>query len=136
MTSLCLDTSAYSAFKRGDPAITKLLEQADSIALPTVVLGELHAGFAAGNRRAANEQELAQFLKLPGCEVAAITAQTARRYADVVVVLRANGTPIPTNDIWIAAVALETGSALVTRDRHFAQVPLLAVAPDDSDPLR
>lgn len=129
MTALCLDTSAYSALKRGDREVHACLERADRILVPTIVLGELRAGFAAGGRRAQNLAELAEFLAVPGCEVAVIDDAVSQRYADIVTVLRNAGTPIPTNDTWIAAVALTTASAVLTRDSHFAQIPILPTLP-------
>ena len=129
MTAICLDTSAYSAFKRGDDEVRSYLERADRILVPTVVLGELRAGFASGSCQAQNLLDLSQFLAIPGCEIAVIDEGVSKRYADVVTVLRTHGTPIPTNDIWIAAVALDTASAVLTRDRHFSCVPILPLLP-------
>ena len=129
MTDLCLDTSAYCALKRGDDEVYIYLERADRILVPTIVLGELRAGFAGGGRRTQNLLELSEFLSLPGCEIAMIDEAVSRRYADIVTALRSNGTPIPTNDIWIAAVALNTASTVLTRDRHFSRVPILPTLP-------
>ena len=82
MTAVCLDTSAYSAFKRGDAEVRSYLERADRILVPTVVLGELRAGFASGSRQAQNLRDLSQFLAIPGCEIAVIDEGVSRRYAD------------------------------------------------------
>lgn len=122
---LCLDTNAYSALMRGHDKVREILEKADSLILPTVVLGELHAGFTAGNRKVENEQKLQSFLNTPGTRVAPIGQQTAERYGKLVRHLKLQGTPIPTNDIWIAAVAFETGAVLLTADTHFSTIPLL-----------
>ena len=95
--------------------------------MPTVVLGELYAGFTRGTRERENNLDLEQFLSLPGVEICPVTEQVARRYALVVKALLHDGTPIPTNDVWIASIALDTGARLVTLDAHFKQVPTLLV---------
>ena len=122
---LCFDTNAYSALMRGHDIVREILEKVDSLIMPTVVLGELHAGFAAGNRKVENEQKLQAFLATPGTRVAPIGQETAERYGKLVRHLKLQGTPIPTNDIWIAAVAFETGAVLLTADTYFSTIPLL-----------
>ena len=104
-----------------------MLESADVAIIPTVVLGELYAGFAAGSRQQANLSELEKFLGMPGVQVFSVTAGVAARYGSVFHALRRAGTPIPTNDIWIAAIALECGARLVTLDAHFDAIPTLFV---------
>ena len=117
-----LDTNFYSAFKLGDADAKEALAKADEILIPTPVLGELRAGFRAGRREAANLKELEDFMASPRVRVHALGEETAIFYAEVHGALKAAGTPIPTNDLWIAAAALETGSLLLTRDAHFAAV--------------
>jgi predicted nucleic acid-binding protein len=124
---ICLDTSAYSAFKRGDANIVEAIATADSITLPAIVLGELLAGFRAGSREQANREELGRFLASPRVSRAPIDDETAERYAEIVLHLRRAGTPVPTNDIWIAAVAMERGLVLHTTDPHFERVPQVIV---------
>lgn len=125
MTDICIDTSAYSALMRGRDEVKEVLEKADSLIMPTIVLGELYAGFAAGQRKQENIQKLRDFLASSGTRVAQTTEETAERYGRLVQQLKLQGTPIPTNDIWIAAVAFETGAVLLTSDRHFSAIPLL-----------
>ena len=122
MRSILLDTNAYTAFKLGDAAVVEVVAHAERLCLNSVVLGELLGGFAAGTREAKNRAELAQFLDSPRVEVLPVTAQTADSYALVYSGLRRRGQPIPTNDLWIAASALEHGAGLLTRDAHFAQI--------------
>ncbi|HMX09802.1 MAG TPA: type II toxin-antitoxin system VapC family toxin [Burkholderiaceae bacterium] len=117
-----MDTNAYSAFMRGDAAIVEALAHADRLYLNAVVLGELLGGFAAGAREAANRAELSRFLASPRVGLLPVTAETADSYALVYGGLRRKGQPIPTNDLWIAASALEHGCALLTLDAHFRQV--------------
>jgi predicted nucleic acid-binding protein len=124
---LCLDTSGYSRLMRGHAPLQKRLEEADAILLPATVLGELHAGFLAGSRPADNVALLAEFRRQPGVVAINITDNVAERYGAVVAHLRGQGTPIPTNDIWIAAAALETGTRLVTYDPHFRHIQGLIV---------
>ena len=122
MRSILLDTNAYTAFKLGDAAVVEVVAHAERLCLNSVVLGELLGGFAAGTREAKNRAELAQFLDSPRVEVLPVTAQTADSHALVYSGLRRKGQPIPTNDLWIAASALEHGAGLLTRDAHFAQI--------------
>ena len=124
-----LDTSAYSALLRGNKPVLEVLRRAETVAVPAVVLGELHSGFRAGNRWAENTAQLAQFLSKPSVRVLNVTEETALRYAEVDVYLRKKGRPIPRNDVWIAAVALEHGLQLLTLDVHFREIPLLLIQP-------
>jgi predicted nucleic acid-binding protein len=119
VTRLCLDTSAYSHFKRGDPRMVELLDRASWLGLPSVVLGELRTGFALGARAEENERELQRFIAHPVVTILDVDDQASRIYAEIVVALRAAGTPLPTNDLWIAAVAAREGASVVTFDRHF-----------------
>jgi tRNA(fMet)-specific endonuclease VapC len=123
MKRLLLDTSAYSALLRGHAGIKAWVQRAEEILLTPVVLGELHAGFRAGQQRRKNERELEQMLASPRVSVVAIDEETAEHYAAIVHSLRMAGTPIPTNDIWIAASAMQYGLTVVTTDHHFEKVP-------------
>lgn len=122
---VALDTNGYVAFCRGEEGTVDLLEKADSIHLPFVVLAELRAGFAVGKRGSENERVLGLLLSKP--EVYSLFAddQTTQQYASVYRQLRRQGTPIPTNDIWIAALVLQHGLTLHARDRHFDHLPQL-----------
>ncbi len=122
---LALDTNRYRDFCDGDEEVLRLLEEAESIHLPFVVLGELRAGFALGRRGRENEALLQRFLMRPGVEIAWGTDSTTRVYASLFRQLRNQGTPIPTNDLWIAALVLDRGFALCTRDDHFTRLPQL-----------
>lgn len=122
MRPILLDTNAYAAFMLGVPAVVEVVAHAERICLNSVVLGELLGGFAAGSREAKNRAELARFLDSPRVEVVTITAQTADSYALIYSGLRRKGQPIPTNDLWIAASALEHGAALLTHDAHFSHI--------------
>jgi predicted nucleic acid-binding protein len=122
LSRIFLDTSAYSAFKRGHSQIRHRIREASQIHLNPVVLGELRAGFLKGNRLPENLAELAQFLDSPRVEVVGVDEDTAERYAVIFDTLRRAGTPIPTNDIWIAASAMKCGSIVLTTDPHFIAV--------------
>lgn len=122
MSRIFLDTSAYSAFKRGHDQVRHRIREASAIQLNAVVLGELRAGFLKGTRLRENLAELAQFLASPRVDVVAMDEETAKRYAMILNSLRRSGVPIPTNDVWIAASAMQYGSALLTTDTHYRVV--------------
>ncbi|MCT4367012.1 MAG: type II toxin-antitoxin system VapC family toxin [Synechococcaceae cyanobacterium MAG-AL2] len=122
MRPIALDTNTYAAFLRAEPVATKVFESADVLQLSTVVLGELLAGFACGSREERNRDQLAQFLASPRVSAMPLTSTTADAYALIYRSLRKRGTPIPTNDLWIAASCLEHGTALFSYDKHFAVV--------------
>ena len=128
MSSLMLDTSAYAAFKRGNTEAASALRRFSEILLPSIVLGELWAGFEVGSKRDQNRQELDAFLASPRVVLAPVTGETAARYAVIYAYLRANGRPIPTNDLWIAALVMEHGATLLTADAHFLHIPQILVS--------
>ena len=122
MTRLCLDTSAYSNFRRGEPRVVDHMDRAEWIGVPSVVVGELCAGFLLGTRADENFRELGEFLDHPVVEILAMTEDVAHIYAEIVVDLRLRGRPLPTNDIWIAATAARTGASILTYDGHFRDI--------------
>lgn len=122
MSRYCLDTSAYSRFQRGDAQAVSLIDGAEWIGVPAIVLGELRVRFQLGDRRERNEVLLADFLANPVVELLSVDDEVSRHYADIVVDLRRAGTPIPTNDIWIAATAAGAGAILLSADDHFTAV--------------
>lgn len=124
---LCLDTNAYSFFKQGNQNIRELMENADEIFVPVTVLGELYSGFQLGSLTEKNLSELDDFLSKPGVSVIPVNKDIAFRYGFIVKDLRKQGTPIPTNDIWIAASNMDRGSILLSRNKHFKNVPGLLV---------
>jgi len=128
MSSLILDTSAYAAFKQGNVEAASALRRFSEILLPAIVLGELWAGFEVGSKRDQNRQELETFLASPRVALAPVTGETAARYAVIYAYLRGNGRPIPTNDLWIAALAMQHGATLLTADAHFLHVPQILVS--------
>ena len=127
MTRLLLDTSGYSAFMRGHSEVEGALREADEICFNPVILGEFLAGFVRGRRRKKNESELKTFLESPRVKVLDVNAETAQRYAVILNSLWKAGTPIPTNDIWIAAIAMQHGLHLLTTDAHYQKVSQIIV---------
>jgi len=117
-----LDTSAYSHFKRGHEGIADVLDSAEWIGVTSIVLGELRAGFGAGKRRSANERELVELLQNPSVHVLSVDDDAASIYAEIVLALRHAGSPVPTNDIWIAAVSAREGATVLTFDAHFRKI--------------
>ena len=121
--NVALDTNAYSDFMRGDGDRVRVVRTARTIALPLIVLGELRAGFAAGNRESANAANLGRFLASPRVSILLPDEQTAHHYAQLHFQLRARGAAIPTNDLWIASLVIQHDLILCTSDSHFRQLP-------------
>ena len=118
-----IDTNAYVELGKRNTHIRTILEAAHEIIVSTIVLGELYSGFSLGSKKEQNIREIEEFLGQPGVIVVAPSKDVAERYGEVFRILKKNGTPIPTNDIWIAATALETASRILSFDTHFALVP-------------
>ena len=123
---VALDSNRYTDYCRGDERAVEVLRAAARIHLPLIVLGELRAGFAHGSRRETNERILTRFLSSPRVQVIEPDEQTTHFYADVYAGLRKRGRPIPTNDIWIAALVIQHDLVLFDRDSDFDHVPQLA----------
>ena len=123
MSRYCLDTVAYSHFKRGEPRTTALLDRAEWIGVPVIVIGELCAGFAKGSKFQKNLDELDEFLALPVVETLPVDRQTAELFGEMIDGLRRIGRPIPVNDVWIAATCARAGATLLTWDAHFRLIP-------------
>lgn len=119
---ILLDTNAYSALLRGHVAVVERVRRAEQVVLSVVVAGELLFGFRAGARLKKNLAELDAFLDNPYVSLAHVTYATADRFGRIAAALRAKGRPIPTNDIWIAAHAMETGAELLSFDQHFEAI--------------
>lgn len=124
---LMIDTSGYAGFMRGHRDAVAALRKARTILLPTVVLGELLAGFEIGRRRQQNRAELQEFQQSARVRLAEITEETAERYARIYAYQRGIGRPIPTNDLWIAASTMEHSAQLLTADSHFFHMPQIMV---------
>lgn len=122
MSRYCLDTTAYSQFQRGHAEVTELIDQAKWVGLPSVAIGELWMGFVQGRHIRKNQELLEAFLAHPLVEEIRVGGSVPRLYGEIAVDLRRQGTPIPTNDIWIAACAAATGSTVLTFDGHFRSV--------------
>lgn len=123
---IALDTNRYTDFCRGEQEAVERIARADKIYLPFIVLGELRAGFQAGTKTKQNERNLTRFLNSPRARLLLPDEQTTHHYANVFAQLRKQGTPIPTNDIWIAALVLQHDLLLLARDSHFDHLPQLA----------
>lgn len=119
MRRLCLDTSAYANFKAGDSQSRDTITEAKVVGVPVVVLGELRAGFRLGKRYDENEAELRAFLASPPVQTWDIDDEASYHYAEIFAQLRRQGTHIPTNDLWIAALSLREGAIILTFDAHF-----------------
>lgn len=127
MKRILLDTNAYVSFKRGDVETLEILRQTPEIGVSVVVLGELLAGFACGVHTAKNRRELADFLRTPGVRILELGMETAEHYAALFSNLKKKGRPVPTNDLWIGATAMEHGLSVFTFDHHFSAMENLLV---------
>lgn len=125
---LAIDTNRYVDLCGGVPEVVEVLEAASRVFMPFVVLAELRAGFSVGKRGAENERTLRRFLMKDGVEVLFADDQTTHHYAVAYRQLREQGTPIPTNDLWIVALVLQHNLVLLAGDHHFDRVPQLTRA--------
>lgn len=121
--NLAIDTNAYTAFCKNDPVAVDAVQRADRIVLPLIVLAELRSGFSVGKRGAENEATLQRFLSSRRVSVECPDEGTTFVYARLFGYLRKKGAPIPINDLWIAAITLQTQSTLLTFDTHFEALP-------------
>ena len=125
---ILLDTNAYVDFKRNVTEVVDVIVGAQTILFSPIVLGELMFGFRNGTRFKENMKELQSFLNHEAVELVEIGHITADRFSRIAAQLRQQGTPIPTNDIWVAAQAMEHGAELLTSDQHFQHIAGLALA--------
>ena len=122
MKKILLDTNAYTRLLRGDKDTLEALGRADIVFMSVFVMGELYAGFKGGDRESKNRAQLDEFLRRPTVRILTATPETSDIFGAIKHRLKTSGTPIPINDVWIAAHATESGSQLMTRDTHFANV--------------
>ena len=132
MKRVLLDTNVYSRGLAGELWSSSILRQAEELLICPIVAGELFAGFRGGSRESHNLSIFRKFLVTPRVTILNISLETSEFYCTVLEQLQRNGTPIPTNDIWIAACTMENGAHLATLDSHFKHVEgLLAVFPEN-----
>jgi len=130
---LLLDTNAYAALLRGHAGVVRQVRSAEQVLLSAVVAGELLFGFRNGQRYELNRRDLDEFLASPYVALLPVGLVTADRFGRIASALKRKGKPLPTNDIWIAAQAMESGAELLTFDRHFGAVDGLAwIEPPES----
>jgi len=127
MKNLLIDTNIYTYAFNGDAEVIKVLQRAQKISICSISIGELLSGFKAGSKEIKNREELEEFLDSPRVQLHIIDEDTAEFYAEIQNGLRRKGKPIPTNDIWIASIALQHGLKLYTNDQHFKFVPGLVL---------
>lgn len=119
MKNILLDTNCYTAYLAGDERVLDVLAEAESVYMSIFVLGELFAGFRGGSKELQNRNNLKKFLAKSTVTVLDATMETAEIFGDLKEKLKKSGTPLPINDVWIAAHTLETSSVLITYDAHF-----------------
>ena len=123
MTKILLDTNAYSHLFRHDERVLHALAHAHCAYMSIFVIAELLIGFKGGKKEFQNKMILEKFIKKPHVHMLHTTEETADIFSDIKIKLKQNGTPIPLNDVWIASHCIETGSVLITFDKHFNSVP-------------
>jgi tRNA(fMet)-specific endonuclease VapC len=119
---ILLDTNAYVGFKHNADQVVNMIANAEHIYFSPVVLGELMFGFRNGSRFKKNMEELNQFMRHEAVELVQVGSLTADRYSRIASYLKLQGTPIPANDMWIAAQTMEYGAELITSDKHFEKI--------------
>lgn len=132
MSRILVDTCAYIAAMRGHRPVQEALASAAALLVSPVTLGELRAGFLKGNARRKNEDLLRQFLETPRVDIIPIDEETSETYALIHDGLRRAGRPVPTNDLWLAACAMQHGLKVLTTDEHFTRIPQIIVDYRDS----
>lgn len=131
---IAIDTNRYRDFVDGKSDAVDVFRKAQCIYVPLVVVAELRAGFAVGSRGAENDRVFEQFLHRGRVEVLLPNLETTRHYANLYRQLRSSGTPIPTNDLWIAALVIQHELMLFSRDTHFDALPQLPKVPVPPSP--
>jgi tRNA(fMet)-specific endonuclease VapC len=127
MKKIILDTNAYTRLLIGDKNVLNASASVELIFISIFVLGELHAGFQGGTKTRENNAVLRRFLTKPTVKILNATSETAEVFGMLKSQLKQAGTPLPINDVWIAAHAIETGSVIVTYDQHFHKIPGIRV---------
>lgn len=122
MKKILLDTNAISSLLRGDEKVLEEIIGADRVYISIFVLGELYSGFKGGNKEKENNFLIKDFISKPTVKLLNGTMETAEIFSEIKNQLKLNGTPLPINDIWIAAHSIETGSVLITYDKHFNHI--------------
>jgi tRNA(fMet)-specific endonuclease VapC len=130
MNRLLIDTNIYSNAFRGEEKSVAILQKANEIGISSISIGELLSGFKGGSKEHQNREELEEFLDSPRITVYSVDESTADFYAEILDGLRKIGKPIPTNDIWIAAIAFQYGLKLYSKDEHFGNVAGLSLLID------
>jgi tRNA(fMet)-specific endonuclease VapC len=127
MRRLLIDTNIYSYALKGDDEVVEVLKKAEQIGISVISIGELLFGFKGGGKEQKNREELEIFLDSPRVVVYSLDEDTSEFYAEILNNLREIGKSVPTNDIWIAAVAFQNGLKLFTKDNHFKAIAGLSL---------
>ena len=124
---IVIDTNRYRDFCDGADDAVSVIRKSSEINIPFIVVAELRAGFACGSKGPENEQILSRFLNKPRVKILFANEGTTYMYANLFRQLRTQGTPIPTNDLWISALTVQHGLMLFSRDNHFKKLPQIPV---------
>ncbi len=123
MKKIVLDTNAYTRMLAGDEEVLNIVASVEKVFMSIFVIGELQSGFLGGNKYRDNRDTLKSFLSKTTVKILNATNETAEIYGSLKHALKKEGTPLPINDVWIAAHSIETGSLIVTYDKHFDKIP-------------
>jgi tRNA(fMet)-specific endonuclease VapC len=123
MKNLILDTNAYTRLLVDDKDVLEAVASAETVFMSIFVLGELHAGFSGGRKERENKDILMRFMRKPSVKILNATYDTAEIFGSIKNGLKQAGTPLPINDVWVAAHGIETGSIIITYDAHFKHIP-------------
>ncbi|MCK4766365.1 MAG: type II toxin-antitoxin system VapC family toxin [Candidatus Aminicenantes bacterium] len=123
MRKIIFDTNAYIRYLNGDTKVLNVLAEAETVFMSIFVLGELYAGFRGSTKEKQNREVLNSFLEKPTVSILEATAETAEVFGEIKDSLKRAGTPLPINDVWIAAHGIESGSVIISFDAHFKKFP-------------
>jgi len=123
MKKVLCDTNAFTALRCENDTVLRSLESAETVYLSVIVLAELYYGYIKGSRQKENMEILTRFIHKPTVEILGVTRETSLIFAENQLELKRRGTPVPTNDLWIASQCMETGTVLLTSDAHFDYIP-------------
>lgn len=127
MKKILLDTNAYSNYLKGDQVVFDEIVNSERVYVSIFVIAELLTGFKGGNKEKENRSILNKFLSKSTVEVLKAGVETSETFSEIKHVLKSQGTPIPINDVWIAAHVRESGATLITYDKHFEHISGLRI---------
>jgi len=133
INTVIIDTNAYAEFMRGNKIAIEVIQKVKNIIITPILTGELLSGFLLGSKENENKSDLKKFLDSKRVITLNIDTRTSEYFAKIYKILRKNGTPIPTNDMWIAAIAMQYDFAIFSFDKHFINLSGIKLIRDIND---